>query len=628
MSMLTLIFPVGLLLLLLLLLFIFMRVALGRDPLAEGAEIDNRPAGMGWYKKRYPMDRRDILPLIAIVVVYAVVAFWGLGKNTAPQSFCRFVERGRYVLIELEETTEISQVMYYSGLYSGEYRLQFSEDGETWREQSSMEQSHADLFKWQYATLMDTQLPVKFVRITADKLLELGELALYDGDGNLIPSSVLIYDEGCATLFDEQEMIPPEGPTYLNSAYFDEIYHARTAYENVTNVYPYEVSHPPLGKLIISIGIHLFGMTPIGWRFMGTLFGVLMLPFLYIFLKNMFGKRSISICGTLIFAFDFMHFVQTRIATIDTYAVFFVLGMYFFMYRYLTVDRDDPLVPDRRWMLPLFMSGLFFGLGAASKWTVIYGGAGLALAWAMHWFFRGRDLIRCGRKRQFFGEFAGDVGLSLLAFIVVPAAVYYMSYYPYGKASGLNGASMFLSSEYFGIVMENQSFMFRYHVGVDSTHPYSSSWYQWIVNGRPILYYLQYVSEGTKSAFGAFLNPFVCWGGLMAMLGTATLAFRRKDGRALFILIGYLSQLLPWVLVPRLTFEYHYFPCVVFLVLAICYAFDVIESRSPWWRRQIYGLTALSVALFVMFYPVLTGVETPTWYTTYFLKWIPEAWPF
>lgn len=628
MAKLTLIFPIALLLLLFVLFAAFMRIALRRDLLVDGAEIDDRPSGLGWFRRRFPMERGDMLPMLLITAVYAAVAFWGLGQNSAPQSFCRFVESGRYVEIALQEETEISQVMYYSGLYSGTYYLQFSADGENWTDQTSMEQSHANLFKWQYAELLDADQRVKYVRIIAGGLLELGELALYDGSGNLIPASSLLYDEGCAPLFDEQELIPGEGPTYLNGAYFDEIYHARTAYENVTNVYPYEITHPPLGKLIISVGIRAFGMTPFGWRFMGTLFGVLMLPFIYIFLKNLFGKRAVSICGTLLFAFDFMHFVQTRIATIDTYSVFFILGMYFFMYRYLTVDRDDPLVSPWRWRLPLIMCGLFFGLGAASKWTVLYGAAGLAVIWALFWFFRGRDLIRCGRKSQFFAEFAGDAGLCLLVFIVMPCLIYYASYYPYGKARGMSGVSMYFNKEYFDIVIGNQSYMFNYHSGVDATHPYSSSWYQWIVNARPILYYLDYTTETTKSAFAAFLNPFVCWAGLLAMIAMTVLTFRKKDGRAMFILIGYLAQLLPWVLVSRVVFEYHYFPCMLFLVLAICHCFDILRRKCPQWRRYVYGLTALSVFLFVMFYPVLTGVETPRWYTSYFLKWIPDAWPF
>ena len=625
MSKLTLILPIGLLLLLISLFGRFMGVAMRKDPLVDGADIDNNTAGLGWYRRRYPMERTDVLPLVVITLAYAFVAFFGLGQNSAPTSMCQFAERGRYVLIELEEESEVSKLLYFTGMYTGTYRVQFSLDGENWEDQESIEQN---VFKWKYMEYAQPCPRVKFIRITADKLLELGELAIYAGDGTLIPASGLIFDEGASPLFDEQELVPAEGPTYLNSTYFDEIYHARTAYENVENIYPYEISPPPLGKLIISIGILLFGMNPFGWRVIGTLFGVLMLPLLYIFLKNLFGKRAIAICGTLIFAFDFMHFVQTRIATIDTYAVFFVLGMYFFMYRYITVDRDDPLIPRRRWIIPIFMSGLFFGLGAASKWTVIYGAAGLALIWLMFWIFRGRDLVRCGRGKQLARELTADIGVCLIAFILIPAVIYYMSYYPYGKASGLSGISMFFSTEYRDIMLNNQKYMFTYHVGVETPHPYSSKWYQWIINARPILYYLEYNTETTKSAFGAFLNPFVCWAGLLAIFACVALMLRRKDGRAMFILIGYLSQLLPWVPVPRITFAYHYFPCAVFLVLAICHVFDIVIKKSPQWRRYVYGLTALSVLLFVMFYPVLTGVETPRWYTTYFLKWIPDAWPF
>ena len=70
----------------------------------------------------------------------------------------------------------------------------------------------------------------------------------------------------------------------------------------------------------MGVGIRLFGMTPFGWRFMGTLFGVGMLPLLYVFLKNLFGRTSIATCGTVLLAADFMHLTQTRLATIDTYA--------------------------------------------------------------------------------------------------------------------------------------------------------------------------------------------------------------------------------------------------------------------------------------------------------------------
>ena len=584
--------------------------------------------GPDWPKRRYPLERRDIIPMAAIVIVYAAVAFFRLGDTTAPQTFCHFAESGRYALVELEEPTEISRIRYYTGLYTANYYVQYSRDGEEYTDICKLEQGHAALFKWQEADLTAAggYGEVKYIRIIADGKLEMGELAIYDASRKLIPTSKLIYDEGCAALFDEQELIPYQA-SYMNSTYFDEIYHARTAYENVTNVYPYEVSHPPLGKLILSIGIRLFGMTPFGWRFMGTLFGVLMLPFLYWLIKNLFGSSLISACGTTIFAFDFMHYTQTRIATIDTYAVFWIILMYLFMYRFITGDPDQLLRRDRRGLLDLFLSGLFFGIGCASKWTCVYAGAGLAVLWLLYWIFRGRGLIKSGRAKDFWTELIDNIFYCVIFFVLIPVVIYYVSYYPYGKASGMSGVGMFFTRDYLDIVVDNQKFMFGYHSKLVSTHPYSSEWYKWIFDIRPILYYLCYFENDIKSAIGAFVNPVLCWGGLLAIIAMLARSIFDRDKKALFILIGYLSQLGPWLLITRLTFEYHYFPSVVFLTLAVCHMFNTFRRKTRHWAAYACSFTAVCLVLFCMFYPVLSGEPVSMNYTASVLKWL-STWPF
>lgn len=42
----------------------------------------------------------------------------------------------------------------------------------------------------------------------------------------------------------------PQAPSYYNGTYFDEIYHARTAYEMREGMSIYEWTHPPLGKYL------------------------------------------------------------------------------------------------------------------------------------------------------------------------------------------------------------------------------------------------------------------------------------------------------------------------------------------------------------------------------------------
>ena len=579
-----------------------------------------------WPARRYPLDRRDALPMLLLTAAYACTAFFGLGDAKAPESFCHFPDRGSYVDVEFTQRVTITGVKYYCGLYHGEYYyLQTTEDGESFTDIGYFEQAYSDVFKWHFLTLDTPAENVTQLRILSGKELELGELVFLDENGDAIPRDYIVCDAGGAPLFDEQDTAPAE-VTYLNGAYFDEIYHARTAYEHVEKVQPYEITHPPLGKILIGIGIRIFGMNPFGWRFVGTLCGVIMVPLLYLFLKNLFGKRCIAVCGTAMFAFDFMHFTQTRIATIDTYAVLFILISYLFMYRWVTWDWDDPFVPPWRRYIPLGLSGVFWGIGCASKWTVIYAGLGLGLIWLLHWIFRGREECRSGHGRRFRRQLLRSSGFCLVFFVAVPLCIYYVSYYPYGQAAGMEGPGMFFQKDYLDIVLHNQEYMLTYHVGVDSTHPYSSSWYQWLVDGRPILYWLTNYEDGTKSSFGAFLNPLVCWGGLLCMGAMAWRSLRHSDKKALFILIGYLSQLLPWIAVPRLTFAYHYFPCLIFLVLGICHFLDLIRQSGRRWKGLVYGYSAVTTGLFVFFYPVLSGVRIPDWYSN-LLGWLP-SWPF
>ena len=87
------------------------------------------------------MTRRDGLAVLVICAVYAVTAFVGLGDTTAPQSRCEFAERGSNVVIELPESTQIGKLRWFSGLYTGEYYLAVSEDGENWTPVGEIEQA-------------------------------------------------------------------------------------------------------------------------------------------------------------------------------------------------------------------------------------------------------------------------------------------------------------------------------------------------------------------------------------------------------------------------------------------------------------------------------------------------------
>ena len=553
--------------------------------------------------------RREAVFLLLLCAVYGFAAFFRLGNTYGPRSFEAMESRS--AVFELESGDTPSRIMLFTGVGTGTYEIQYSRDGESYGPAAAFEQIYSSVLKWQ-ALSPDTELRPAYVKISCTSGSPyLGEVCFLNGDGELIPVS-----SDMPRLCDEQDTCAMV-QDYMNSAYFDEIYHARTAWEHLNGIWPYEISHPPLGKIIISAGISLFGMTPFGWRFTGTLSGILMLPVMYALLKRIFGDRTVPALGTVVFASDFMHLTQTRIATIDSYAVLFILLMYLFMYGFYSEGSCRDLA----------LSGLFFGIGAASKWTCIYAGGGLAVLWLMYWINEFSSCRAAGKKDVSalslpWKAFIKNCLFCLLFFVALPLVIYYFSYIPYGIARGVSP----FSGEYMRTVLKNQEFMFTYHVNVKAEHPYSSRWYQWILDIRPILYSLGNPGSGKRSVIAAFLNPALCWGGLVSLIVTGYAAVCRRDRKAAFILVGYLAQLVPWMFIKRLTFEYHYFPSSVFLVLALGYVFELIYRNRRNWRSYLIPFAGVSVLLFLMFYPYLSGIPVSADYCDSFLHWF-SSWP-
>lgn len=550
-------------------------------------------------QKRHPMERRDMLPILLITAIYAFTAFFSLGDLTAPdyRKAFDFVDRQTYTLQVEGGPIHVEKLWYYPMLGTGSYNLEISADGQSWstlwsnttqdeagKDQTSyywadaegytpdyaLEQGYNHLFKWHELSPSNPQ-NVRYIRITGRgerDVLQLGKLLFLDESGKPVPLRCSMTDGSeldpqLAYVFTVDDTVP-DAFSWRNSAYFDEIYHPRTALEHIVGAQVYEWTHPPLGKLIIGLGIRMFGMTPFGWRFMGVLFGTLMVPLMYLFLKNIFGKTVIATCGTILFASEFMHLTQTRIATIDTYGVFFTLVSYYFFYRWLTASAT----PDKKGKThegygALALSGIFWGIGCACKWTVLYAGAGLAVLYLIHMVQRIRFWDRSEGSPKLWPWLCKTLGLSVLCFVLIPFTVYTLAYIPYAQVAGMTDYSLgnslaglkdnipvlvrnllgredpgsFDKSSLTGIMLENQWSMLHYHSGVHSPHPYSSRWYQWLVDARPILYYSKNFGVGQTQRFAAFTNPLVAWTGLLA-LGTCVARCVRRLWAKLTLLCG------------------------------------------------------------------------------------------
>lgn len=585
--------------------------------------------------------KKDGLCLLAIVVFYSCFAFYQLGSNKIPTSYWQPEVAQDGFILELEQGSTFDAIYFMSGIGNSKvnntyaqigsnFKLEGSDNLEQWSEIVTFENKY--IYDWNIEQFEGSYRYIRLTALNSESVLN--EIAFkVKGEERFIPVSLYslynyAYPHDPSAAIDEQALVPI-APTYMNTTYFDEIYHARTAVEMLNNYRHYEWTHPPLGKIFIATGIQLFGLSPFGWRFAGVFFGILMLPFLYGILKQLFNKTSLASVGTFMFAFDFMHFTQTRIATIDTYAVFFILAMYYFMIRYIKLNFYE--AKPSQIFFNLALSGLFMGLGWASKWTVIYASIGLALLFFINFgqrcyeYYVAQKAVRQKKANElqlhisktFVKKATQIIAFCVLMFILVPAIIYVLSYIPFFNiAQDNNGIKEFFQ------VQQN---MFNYHYQLVSEHFFSSQWFEWPLMIKPIWYDVTMLKDNMVSTISSFGNPMIWWPSIITLIATAIIGFKKRDYKAFIILTGYLSSYLPWVFVPRLTFIYHYFTAVPFALISMVYCFNELLNKDKRWKIAIILCAILTFVLFIYFFPVLSGspasyqkIQSLEWFKSWF----------
>lgn len=558
-----------------------------------------------------------------MVVVYLAVALYNLGSARVPVSPWQPQQKGETAVIDLGRQVDVASIYCYWGVNGKRFdvpsvSLEY-EQGGRFQPLAILERGDCSTWKATKVGVTTSKLRLRAANVGG----VLNELAVV-ARGSCVPVGgvkvVGSRSQGprCSTsLLDEQHTFVAS-PSHLHGFYFDEIYHGRTAYEHLHRMEPYETTHPPLGKLFIAAGIATLGMHPFGWRIVGTLFGTALLPVIYLFARKLFVGRFFAFAATFLLMVDFLHFTQSRIALIDIFAVFFITLMYYFIHDLFMYG--GVAAGWRKAVMPLFMAGVCFGLGAACKWIALYGGAGLVLLMGLHLVNQYRQCQSPAEVQRYVWTYLLPVGcLSVCALVIIPALIYLCSYLPFLMVQG----------EQHGLVdvLRNQRDMFRYHSTLKATHPFSSPWWSWPLDLQPVWYYSGTgLPPGQVSTIAALGNPLIWWLGIPAVIAAAIAACRRGDRQMAVVLTGFACQYLPWVLVSRLTFIYHFFSAVPFMILSQVYVLQRLMARWPSVRYGAWAYLAASGLLFVVFYPVLSGLQVSAAYVDR-LKWL-SSWIF
>ena len=614
------------------------------------------------------LNKLDFLILGILIVVYSVFAFYNLGSFKTPQNYYHFINEGENIDLEIAtEEQKISKVRYFTGPETGKYSILISDDGETYTGLKEFESKSA--FAWEDVEI-DAELKyISFVSTTSNSYL--GEVQLYDQYGGKVQAKATSQQSNA--LIDENDKVPVK-ISYLNSTYFDEIYFATSAYQYTNGLTAMEWVHPPLGKLIMAIPILLFGMYTFTYRLMGVIAGILMIPVIYILAKRLFKSSKWATLAGMLMAFDNFHLAQTRMGTVDSFLVLFIMLAVLFMKEFIDLDKDESL---KKKASKLLLSGLFIGCSIATKWTGLYAGLGLAIVLFAHLFKQYEDKRKTKINKQkattlavislgvltilpiaiyyisiatiptkatliTLGYYIAVIFLFLcfmitkliqrdkklgklfiicvISFIIIPLVIYVLSYMLFPNVVGYTNNSNSIS----GIIQQSKD-MYHYHSTLTETHPFQSTWYEWPFMYRPVWLYYGPLGGNIVSTIVGIGNPFIWWFGVIAFIATMIKTFIKREKEDFLIIVFILCSYIPYIFIGRAMFMYHYFPTLPFIMLAIVSFMKWITEKTNTDMYLKFYIALIVVAFFV-FYPVSSGIVTSTEYVDS-LKWL-SSWIF
>lgn len=421
------------------------------------------------------------------------------------------------------------------------------------------------------------------------------------------------------------------------------------------------VVHPPLGKWLIALGEHWFGMNAFGWRFMACVFGSLLVLATIRLARRLSRSTLIGGIAGLLLSLDGLAVVMSRTALLDVFQAFFIVAAV----ACCVADRDwyrDRLakVLEQRglhdfhgefgpvvWLRPWrFAAGVVFGAALACKWNSVFVLAVFGIV-SVLWDVGARRLA--GANWRSWLAVLVDGIPAFIRLVVVGVAVYLSTWIPWLLGSGgydrdwgsKNPDHPWVKAfgDAFASLLYFHKEIYEFHTGDyinNATHPYDAHPAGWLAMLRPTGFdAVNDIAPGTDGCTGtencirvisAMGTPVLWWMAAIALVVCAVWWIGGRDWRFGVPVLSALASYLPWFnYTDRPLFFFYAITMVPFTVIGLAMVMGLIlgPADSPGRRRGaiIVGVAVALVALnFAYIYPVLTDELLP------YSQWLSRMW--
>jgi len=217
----------------------------------------------------------------------------------------------------------------------------------------------------------------------------------------------------------------------------------------------------------------------------------------------------------------------------------------------------------------------------------------------------------------------------LFSLLLTPVVIYLLVFAPY-----------FLSGKSLIDFIQLQKQIIYFHSHWASPHPYQSGPLAWLINWRPVWYYADFslnnwrkdiFAQGNPVLFLYFsLLPIFLWKWRHSLKNKRSvkkwqaILFQRDY---LFLLVIFLSSFLPWIIISRTLFFYHFLPALPYLILLFTwpvYLFTLtIKSRQKS-QALIFHFIFWPILISLVFYPHWTALPVPETASNYLYFLLPS----
>jgi dolichol-phosphate mannosyltransferase len=430
---------------------------------------------------------------------------------------------------------------------------------------------------------------------------------------------------------------------HIRDIYFDEHYYVSVARQIDNGIWedpcwandqhlprrPVNFEHPPLAKLIIAWSVDRFDTehgvfsgcrdpngagkdeydaftaqarekgNPWAWRGPSAVMGVLTVLFTGLAAARLFGGPGAAALAGGFVALDTLVYTSSRLAILDIFATGFLMGAVYYATH-----------PTRGGVL---LTGIFLGLGFASKFTVAF--AGPAVLLLALWVHHRAGLLKAGR-----------VVLMLVVLPLTPILVLLASYAPWLRI-WIRDEGVGWSARHLEAVLHEG---LTWGTSGEKTHSFHSGPIEWFPMMRPFWYYHRGPIDGNLNEYVyAVGNPVIWWGGAVAVMAVlAPYLYRtavglvRGDGGAIRALRDMhawqaviMASLVPMTVylvffIPQRAMYLFYMTLLVpLLALPLAGALMVLWRRGGAASRLVVVLVVLfALAAFSHYYPVVHPV--------------------